>query len=49
MLLDLVGTIGRERGRSPPSRQQFEATCGPGGAYLIGDRPEQQVRIQLMV
>ena len=33
----LVGTIGRERGWSPPSRQQFEATCGPGGAYLIGD------------
>ena len=33
----LVGTIGRERGWSPPTRQQFEATCGPGGAYLIGD------------
>ena len=33
----LVGTIGRERGWSAPTRQQFEATCGPGGAYLIGD------------
>ena len=33
----LVGTIGRERGWSPPTRQQFEATCEPGGAYLIGD------------
>jgi probable LLM family oxidoreductase len=33
----MVGTIGRERGWSAPSRQQFEATCGPGGAYLIGD------------
>lgn len=33
----MVATIGRERGWAPPSRQQFEATCGPGGAYLIGD------------
>ena len=32
----LVTKIGRERGWSPPTRQQFEATCGPGGAYLIG-------------
>ena len=32
----LVTKIGRERGRSAPTRQQFEATCGPGGAYLIG-------------
>ena len=32
----LVSKIGRERGWSAPTRQQFEATCGPGGAYLIG-------------
>jgi probable LLM family oxidoreductase len=29
--------IGRERGWSPVSRAQFEVTCGPGGAFLIGD------------
>jgi probable LLM family oxidoreductase len=33
----LVSTIGRERGWSTPTREQFEATCGPEGAYLIGD------------
>lgn len=32
----LTTTIGRERGWSPPSRDQFDATAGPGGAYLIG-------------
>jgi probable LLM family oxidoreductase len=26
-----------ERGWSPPSRDQFEAMCGPGGVFLIGD------------
>ena len=29
--------IGRERGWPPPTRSQFEAMCGPEGAYLIGD------------
>jgi probable LLM family oxidoreductase len=29
--------IGRERGWAPATRQQFEATCGPEGAFLIGD------------
>lgn len=29
--------IGRERGWAPANRQQFEATCGPEGAFLIGD------------
>jgi probable LLM family oxidoreductase len=33
----LTTTIGRERGWPPPSRQQFEAMCGPEGAFLIGD------------
>jgi probable LLM family oxidoreductase len=33
----LVSTIGRERGWSTPTRDQLEATCGPEGAYLIGD------------
>ncbi len=29
--------IGRERGWSAVSRQQFEVMCGPDGAFLIGD------------
>ncbi len=33
----LTTTIGRERGWFAPSRQQFEAMCGPEGAFLIGD------------
>jgi alkanesulfonate monooxygenase SsuD/methylene tetrahydromethanopterin reductase-like flavin-dependent oxidoreductase (luciferase family) len=33
----LTTKIGRERGWSSPSRQQFEAMCGPDGAFLIGD------------
>ncbi len=30
-------TIGRERGWPPATRAQFEAMCGPDGAFLIGD------------
>ncbi|MFD1331939.1 Atu2307/SP_0267 family LLM class monooxygenase [Methylopila musalis] len=33
----LTARIGRERGWSPPSRPQFDAMAGPGGAFLIGD------------
>lgn len=33
----MMTKIGRERGWPPATRQQFEATCGPEGAYLIGD------------
>ena len=33
----LVDTIGRERGWTPPSREQFDASCDPTGPYLIGD------------
>ncbi|MBK4216813.1 LLM class flavin-dependent oxidoreductase [Paracoccus caeni] len=32
----LTTTIGRERGWSAPSRQQFDMMAGPGGAFLIG-------------
>ena len=33
----LMTTVGGERGWSAPSRQQFDAMCGPDGAFLIGD------------
>ncbi|CAM4257760.1 LLM class flavin-dependent oxidoreductase [Deinococcus marmoris] len=33
----LFSAIGKERGWRPPTREQFDATCGPTGAYLIGD------------
>ncbi|WP_455873680.1 LLM class flavin-dependent oxidoreductase [Rhizobium yanglingense] len=33
----LTTTIGRERGWSPPTRQQFEGMTGPQGAFLVGD------------
>ncbi|KKX26216.1 LLM class flavin-dependent oxidoreductase [Rhizobium sp. LC145] len=33
----LTSKIGRERGWSPPSRQQFEAMAGPEGVFLVGD------------
>jgi probable LLM family oxidoreductase len=33
----LTETIGRERGWSSPTRQQFNAMAGPEGAFLIGD------------
>ncbi len=33
----LTAKIGRERGWSPPTRQQFEAMAGPEGAFLVGD------------
>ncbi|UQN08675.1 Atu2307/SP_0267 family LLM class monooxygenase [Deinococcus sp. QL22] len=36
----MVDTIGRERGWPPASRAQFEAECGPSGAYLIGSVQE---------
>lgn len=32
----LTSTVGRERGWSPPTRQQFDALAGPDGAFLIG-------------
>ncbi|WP_420139100.1 Atu2307/SP_0267 family LLM class monooxygenase [Sphingomonas sp.] len=33
----LTGTVGRERGWSPPSRAQFDHMAGPEGAFLIGE------------
>jgi probable LLM family oxidoreductase len=33
----LTTKIGRERGWSPPTRQQFDAMAGPEGAFLVGN------------
>jgi probable LLM family oxidoreductase len=33
----MFSTIGKERGFGPPTRAQYDAMCGPDGAYLIGD------------
>jgi probable LLM family oxidoreductase len=33
----LMSKIGRERGFSRPTRQQFEVMAGPEGAFLVGD------------
>ena len=33
----MTSVVGRERGWPPPSRAQFDALCGPGGAFLVGD------------
>ncbi|MEP1125433.1 MAG: LLM class flavin-dependent oxidoreductase [Ilumatobacter sp.] len=32
----MMSGVSRERGFAPPSRRQFDAMCGPGGAFLIG-------------
>lgn len=37
---DTMGRIGRERGWPPPSRERFEAECGPRGALLVGSPDE---------
>ncbi|MBE9605830.1 LLM class flavin-dependent oxidoreductase [Acetobacteraceae bacterium H6797] len=42
---DHFGRIGRERGWPPTSRAQFEASCGPSGAYLVGDADEVSAKI----
>jgi probable LLM family oxidoreductase len=34
---EMFTTIGKERGFPPPTREQFDATCSPKGAYFIGD------------
>ncbi|WP_340161893.1 LLM class flavin-dependent oxidoreductase [uncultured Hoeflea sp.] len=34
---EMFSRIGRERGFPPASRAQFDAMCGPHGAYLIGN------------
>lgn len=34
---EMFARISRERGFSAPSRQQFDATAGPDGAFFLGD------------
>jgi probable LLM family oxidoreductase len=34
---ELFTKVSRERGFSPPSRAQFDATSGPNGAFFMGD------------
>lgn len=44
----LTTKIGRERGWSPPSRQQFDVMAGPAGAFLVGS-PETVAAKMLQV
>jgi len=41
----MMTRIGRERGWAPPNRYQFEAQCGPTGAYIIGGPEEVAEKI----
>lgn len=34
---EMLTKIASERGGPPPTRSQFDATRGPGGAYFVGD------------
>ncbi|MCW2834363.1 MAG: oxidoreductase protein [Nocardioides sp.] len=34
---EMFTKVSRERGFAPPSRQQFDATSGPNGAFFMGD------------
>ena len=34
---EMFTKVSRERGFSPPSRRQFDATSGPDGAFFMGD------------
>lgn len=42
----LTATIGRERGWSAPTRQQFEAMAGPEGAFLVGSPETVAAKMQ---
>jgi alkanesulfonate monooxygenase SsuD/methylene tetrahydromethanopterin reductase-like flavin-dependent oxidoreductase (luciferase family) len=34
---EMFRKVSRERGFSPPTRRQFDATSGPNGAFFLGD------------
>jgi probable LLM family oxidoreductase len=38
--VDMMSSLGQERGWAPPSRRQFDAQTGPLGAYIIGEPNE---------
>jgi probable LLM family oxidoreductase len=38
--VEMMSSIGEERGWSPPTRRQFDAQTGPLGAYIIGEPNE---------
>ena len=44
----MMSERGRERGWRPPTREQFEATAGPGGAFLIGDPQTVAQKVQAL-
>ena len=41
----IFNRIGKERGWPPVSRAQFEAQCGPRGAYIIGNPEDVAAKI----
>jgi probable LLM family oxidoreductase len=43
--VNTMTSIGKERGWPTPTRMQFEAQCGPRGAYIIGDPKEVAEKI----
>lgn len=44
--MHMMSRIGRERGWPPLTRAQFDTTCGPEGAYLIGDPAYVAAKLQ---
>ncbi|MBG2632578.1 LLM class flavin-dependent oxidoreductase [Klebsiella michiganensis] len=38
--------VGKERGWGPVTREQFDASCSPDGAYLVGDPPSVIAKAQ---
>jgi probable LLM family oxidoreductase len=43
---EMFTKVSRERGFSPPTRQQFDATSGPNGAFFMGDPQTVADKIQ---
>ena len=37
---EMFTSVSRERGFPPPTREQFDATSGPDGAFFLGDPDE---------
>ena len=43
---EMFRKVSRERGFAPPTRQQFDATSGPNGAFFMGDPQTVADKIQ---